>query len=165
MCIDLFVWWRARNTRRKTINTTFWKKFSTWQGLMARSGLKTDSTKELELTTLNPTLSLWRLASKSIDWVAYFFDILCTYENLFPKQTLFLGPTNVFGTLDVTCPCFLINMTPVWNSIFCMCFFRTSSASLFFGFVFDFFFCIWVVFCDLHFAFCLALYYNYKCIY
>ena len=37
-----------------------------------------------------------------------------------------------------------------------MYFFRTSRTSLFFGFVFDFFFCFWVVFCDLHFAFCSA---------
>ena len=41
-----------------------------------------------------------------------------------------------------------------------MWFFRTSRTSLFFGFVFDFFFCFWVVFCDLHFAFCSAYVYK-----
>ena len=80
----------------------------------------------------------------SILKVAYFFGILYTYlvyENLFLKQILFWGPTNIFDTLGATCPYFLLNMTPVPNSIFCMWFFRTSRTSLFFGFVFDFFFC------------------------
>ena len=104
--------------------------------------------KGRESTTLNPTLSLWCSVSKLIDWVAYFFDILYTYENLFLKQILFWGPTNIFDTLDVTCPCFLPNMTPVPNSIFCMWFFAHHALHFFlvlsstFSFVFELFFAI-----------------------
>ena len=101
--------------------------------------LEYDRKKYIEFVCKHPDcdydiITVFKVKSKILPENVYIFS---GDKNSMPEY----GPTNIFDTLDATCPCFLLNMTPVPNSIFCMWFFRTSRTSLFFGFVFDFFFC------------------------